>query len=50
MVKCMKKGAGVKKGAVELPDKGVKGYKAGGAAKQRAGFPMTKAPASAKKK
>ena len=47
------------KGAVSLPDKGSKGYacggkvkgmKAGGAAKQRAGYPMTKSPESPKKK
>lgn len=47
-----------KKGAVVLPDKGSKGYKkggevkclkAGGAAKSRAGYPMTK-PVPSKKK
>ncbi len=42
MAKCMKKGGSVKKGAVELPDKGAKGYAAGGSAKSRKGFPMTK--------
>lgn len=42
MVKCMKKGGGVKKGAVELKDKGAKGYAAGGAAKSRKAFPMAK--------
>ncbi len=44
MVKCMSKGGKAGKGAVELKDKGAKGYAAGGAAKQRKGFPMTKAP------
>lgn len=49
MAKCMNKGGMVKKGAIELKDKGAKGYAAGGAAKSRKGFPMTK-PVPAKKK
>lgn len=43
MVKCMSKGGKVGKGAIQLKDKGPKGYAAGGAAKSRKNFPMTKA-------
>ncbi len=52
MVKCMKKGGSVKKGAVELKDKGAKGYAAGGTAKARkGGFPgIKKAPLPTAKK
>lgn len=53
MAKCMSNGGSAKKGAVELKDKGSKGYAAGGAAKaRRGGFPGIKKAAlpAAKKK